>query len=116
MPSLATLQRRFGSNDFEVVAVSVDKGGAKAAAPFLQETKASELRLYVDPTGKSIEMLTALGLPATVLIDREGKEIGRLLARRIGRAQKPTGSSILPSTRASRKLIALPLCISHRAG
>jgi thiol-disulfide isomerase/thioredoxin len=79
MPSLATLQRRFGSNDFEVVAVSVDKGGAKVAAPFLQDTKASELRLYVDPTGKSIEMLTALGLPATVLIDREGKEIGRLL-------------------------------------
>jgi thiol-disulfide isomerase/thioredoxin len=79
MPSLATLQRRFGSNDFEVVAISVDKGGAKVAAPFLVETKATELRLYVDPTAKSIEMLTALGLPATVLIDREGKEIGRLL-------------------------------------
>jgi thiol-disulfide isomerase/thioredoxin len=79
MPSLAALQRRFGSDDFEVVAISVDKGGAKVAAPFLQETKASELRLYVDPTAKSIEMLTALGLPASVLIDREGKEIGRLL-------------------------------------
>jgi thiol-disulfide isomerase/thioredoxin len=79
MPSLAALQRRFGSNDFEVVAVSVDKGGAKVAATFLEETKASELRLYVDPTAKSIEMLTALGLPATVLVDREGKEIGRLL-------------------------------------
>jgi thiol-disulfide isomerase/thioredoxin len=79
MPSLAALQRRFGSNDFEVVAVSVDKGGAKVAAPFLEENKATELRLYVDPTAKSIEMLTALGLPATVLIDREGKEIGRLL-------------------------------------
>jgi thiol-disulfide isomerase/thioredoxin len=79
MPSLATLQRRFGSNDFEVIAISVDKGGASVAAPFLEETKATELRLYVDPTAKSIEMLTALGLPATVLIDRNGKEIGRLL-------------------------------------
>ena len=29
--------------DFEVVAISVDKGGAKVAAAFLDETKATEL-------------------------------------------------------------------------
>ena len=79
MPSLAALERRFGSNDFEVVAISVDREGAKVAAPFLAETGSTELRLYVDPTARSIEMLTALGLPATVLIDRQGREIGRML-------------------------------------
>jgi thiol-disulfide isomerase/thioredoxin len=79
MPSLAALQRRFGSKDFEVVAISVDRGGAKVAQQFLEETQARHLRLYVDPSAKSIETITALGLPATVLIDREGKEIGRLL-------------------------------------
>jgi thiol-disulfide isomerase/thioredoxin len=79
MPSLAALQRRFGSNEFEVVAISVDREGAKVAAPFLTETGSSELRLYVDPTARSIEMLTALGLPATVLVDRQGQEIGRML-------------------------------------
>ena len=79
MPSLAALQRRFGSKDFEVVAISVDRGGAKVAQQFLEETQSRLLRLYVDPSAKSIETITALGLPATVLIDREGKEIGRLL-------------------------------------
>jgi thiol-disulfide isomerase/thioredoxin len=79
MPSLAALQRRFGSKDFEVVAINVDRGGAKVAQQFLQETQARLLRLYVDPSAKSIETLTALGLPVTVLIDRDGKEIGRLL-------------------------------------
>jgi thiol-disulfide isomerase/thioredoxin len=79
MPSLAALQRRFGSKDFEVVAISVDRGGAKVAAKFLEETQSRLLRLYVDPSGKAIESVRALGLPATVLIDRQGREIGRLL-------------------------------------
>jgi thiol-disulfide isomerase/thioredoxin len=79
MPSLAALQRRFGSQDFEVVAISVDRGGGKVAQQFLEETQSRLLRLYVDPSAKSIETIMALGLPATVLIDREGKEIGRLL-------------------------------------
>ncbi|HYN00205.1 MAG TPA: TlpA disulfide reductase family protein [Aestuariivirgaceae bacterium] len=79
MPSFAALQRRFGSKDFEVVAISVDRGGAKVAQQFLDETQSRLLRLYIDPSAKSIETITALGLPATVLIDREGKEVGRLL-------------------------------------
>ena len=79
MPSLEALQRRFGSSDFEVVAISVDRGGVKVAQKFLEETQSGLLRLYVDPTAKAIETLRALGLPASVLIDRQGREIGRLL-------------------------------------
>jgi thiol-disulfide isomerase/thioredoxin len=79
MPSLEALQRRFGSKDFEVVAISVDRGGVKVAQQFLEDTQSRLLRLYVDPSAKAIETLGALGLPVTVLIDREGKEIGRLL-------------------------------------
>ena len=37
------------------------------------------LKLYVDPTGKALHQLSAIGLPATILIDRQGGEIGRLL-------------------------------------
>jgi hypothetical protein len=73
------LQRRFGSKDFEVVAISVDRGGPTMAQKFLDETQSRLLRLYVDPSAKSIETISALGLPATVLIDRQGREIGRLL-------------------------------------
>jgi thiol-disulfide isomerase/thioredoxin len=79
MPSLEALQRRFGSKDFEVVAISVDRGGLKVAQKFLEETQARLLRIYVDPSAKAIETLRALGLPVTVLIDRQGREIGRLL-------------------------------------
>jgi thiol-disulfide isomerase/thioredoxin len=79
MPTLAALQKQLGSKDFEVVALSVDRKGLEASSAFLKETGADSLGLYVDDTTKSLDDLQALGLPVTVLIDREGHEIGRLL-------------------------------------
>jgi thiol-disulfide isomerase/thioredoxin len=79
MPDLAELQKELGSDQFEVVAISVDRKGAEASAAFLKETGADNLKLYVEPTTAIVSDLQAAGLPATLLIDREGREIGRLL-------------------------------------
>ena len=79
MPTLANLQKQLGSKDFEVVALSVDRKGIVASSAFLKETGADSLGLYVDETTKSLDDLQAFGLPVTVLIDRKGREIGRLL-------------------------------------
>jgi hypothetical protein len=79
MPALAALQKQLGSKDFEVVAISVDRKGVEASSAFLKETGADGLKLYVEPTATILNDLQALGLPATVLVDREGKEIGRIL-------------------------------------
>jgi thiol-disulfide isomerase/thioredoxin len=79
MPTLADLQKQLGSRDFEVVAVSVDRKGIAASSAYLKETGADTLGLYVDETTKSLDDLQGLGLPLTVLVDRKGKEIGRLL-------------------------------------
>ena len=79
MPALAQLQKELGSDQFEVVAISVDKKGVEASAAFLKETGAENLKLYVEPSLTILNDLQAIGLPATVLIDRKGNEIGRLL-------------------------------------
>jgi thiol-disulfide isomerase/thioredoxin len=79
MPELAGLQKQLGSPDFEVVAVSLDRGGAEVAARFLKEIDADGLEVYVDPTSAALREMGAIGLPVSVLIDRQGKEIGRLL-------------------------------------
>jgi len=79
MPDLAALQKELGSNDFEVVALSVDRKGAEASSAFLKEVNASSLALYTDEQSKSLQALQAVGLPATLLIGRDGREIGRLL-------------------------------------
>ncbi|MBL8893037.1 MAG: TlpA family protein disulfide reductase [Rhizobiales bacterium] len=79
MPELDALQQKLGSPHFEVVAISVDRQGVPVARKFLDETKAGNLKLYVDTTARSLDAMKAVGLPATILIDREGKELGRLL-------------------------------------
>lgn len=79
MPDLAELQKELGSADFEVVAISVDRKGAEASSAFLKETGADNLALYIEPTTAIVNEFQALGLPATILIDRQGREIGRLL-------------------------------------
>jgi thiol-disulfide isomerase/thioredoxin len=79
MPALAELQKKLGGPDFEVLAISIDRKGTAASAAFLDEAKATALKLYVDPSSKALGALQAIGLPASVLVDRQGREIGRLL-------------------------------------
>jgi thiol-disulfide isomerase/thioredoxin len=79
MPMLDKLEAELGGKDFQVVAVNIDRGGAEKAKSFLAETGATHLTLYTDPTGKLFSRLKAVGMPTTLLIDREGREIGRLV-------------------------------------
>ncbi|MBX9589654.1 MAG: TlpA family protein disulfide reductase [Hyphomonadaceae bacterium] len=78
MPALDRLQKDMGSDKFEVVAVSVDRKGAAASKKFLDEIKVEHLALYVDATTRISADLRVVGLPATLLIDTEGREIGRM--------------------------------------
>jgi thiol-disulfide isomerase/thioredoxin len=82
MPALDQLQRELGGPDFEVVAVSIDTQQPEKARAFLEELKIGKLGFYADPTGKLFQDLKlagrAVGLPTTLLIDREGCEIGYL--------------------------------------
>lgn len=79
MPSLDRLQKDMGSDKFEVVAISVDRKGAAASKKFLDETQVERLALYVDATARLSSELRVVGLPATLLLDAQGREIGRLL-------------------------------------
>lgn len=79
MPDLDKLQAELGSDKFEVVAISVDRSGVNGAKKFLGEVGVAKLALYADPTAKLASELKVLGLPATLLVDAEGREVGRLL-------------------------------------
>lgn len=78
MPSLERLQQAMGSEKFEVVALAVDRTGLEAARKFLDGINVTSLKLYADPTTRSGSALRAVGMPTTILIDSEGREIGRL--------------------------------------
>ena len=78
MPSLDRLQQAIGSDKFEVVALSLDRQGAPASQKFLDEVKAKALKLYIDATGKQGVTLKLVGMPTTILINKDGLEVGRL--------------------------------------
>jgi thiol-disulfide isomerase/thioredoxin len=82
MPALDRLQAALGGPDFEVLALSLDRGGIPAVKSFYDELKLKALRIYVDPDGDALGKLGGLGIPLTVLIDREGRELWRVVGPR----------------------------------
>jgi thiol-disulfide isomerase/thioredoxin len=78
MPALNRLQEALGGDTFEVVALSLDRQGAAASQKFLDEVQATALKLYTDSTAKQGSALRLVGMPTTILIDAEGREVGRL--------------------------------------
>ena len=79
IPSLDRLQAELGGPDFEVIALSIDRGGAEVVREFYDEVGVSGLALYVDDSGQAAPALNVVGLPTTLLIDAEGRELGRLV-------------------------------------
>jgi thiol-disulfide isomerase/thioredoxin len=78
MPTLERLQADLGGADFEVVALSIDRKGLPVVKEFYEELGLQHLGMYVDASGKASRELSTLGVPTTLLIDREGNELGRL--------------------------------------
>lgn len=78
MPTLDNLNAQLGGPDFEVIALSLDRGGLDKPKTFYSEIGIKSLKLYGDKSGKSGRTFRAVGMPTTVLIGRNGKEIGRI--------------------------------------
>lgn len=81
MPTLDRLQAKLGGPDFEVVVVSIDQGdsGLFLVQEFFLEMGLKHLRIYNDATGEAARKVGSIGLPVTLLVGRDGKEIGRLV-------------------------------------
>ena len=78
-PTLDALQAELGSSEFKVVALSFDRAGADVVQDFYSEIGIRNLDLFIDPTMKTTTALGIPGLPTTLLIDRNGRELGRLV-------------------------------------
>ena len=76
MPALDRLQVTLGSADFEVVALAIDVGQINIIEDFYEQLGLNSLAIYHDSTGSASFKLNVNGIPATYLIDREGKGLG----------------------------------------
>lgn len=77
MPTLDRLQGTLAGTDALVLALSIDSKGPPAVKSFYREIGIKSLGIYVDATGSASRQLGAVGIPVTLLIDRDGREIGR---------------------------------------
>jgi thiol-disulfide isomerase/thioredoxin len=78
MPALDRLATTLGSDDFEVVPLSIDRD-MDVVRKFYLEVGIQKLGRYRDNSGRATRALGAVGIPTTLLIDRDGREIGRLI-------------------------------------
>ena len=81
MPSLAALESEKGSEDFQVIAISVDSSEDRAyARERLAELSGGVLDFYLAPPENwdIVYDAGAKGFPTTVIYDADGQEIARL--------------------------------------
>jgi hypothetical protein len=62
-----------------VVALSIDRAGIRVVDRFYDDIGVRHLARYIDSSGKAARDLGTYGLPTTLLVDPEGREIGRLV-------------------------------------
>ena len=79
LPALNALQRKFKKDDIAIVAVSQDRAGNKVVPPFYEKLGLRDLEIYLDNQSTLMAGFRVSGLPTTILIDRSGKEVARLV-------------------------------------
>lgn len=78
MPALDRLHALLKPEGFSVLALSSDRGGRAQVAPFYARVELRHLGIWLDPRGAAGRMLGVRGLPTSVIVDRQGREVARL--------------------------------------
>ena len=77
LASLDGLQTKLAGPDFEVVALCEDLNGPGGVARYYAKHGIRTLGVYVDGSFAAPRLLGTHGIPTTLLIDKDGREIGR---------------------------------------
>lgn len=79
MAALDRLQGTLAGDGLAVVAISQDRGGIDVVRPFYGKLGLNRLAVYLDPKGAVARDFKVEALPVTVVIDRKGREVGRMV-------------------------------------
>ncbi|MEO0387163.1 MAG: TlpA disulfide reductase family protein [Pseudomonadota bacterium] len=78
-PALDALEAALGGADFEVIALATGRNSLDGIARFNAEVGVEHLKTRLDPKSLGARQFGVMGLPVSVILDREGREIGRLI-------------------------------------
>ncbi len=82
LPTVDALQDRLGGEDFTFVPLSVDRAGASLVRRYYADHGIKHLPVYIDEGMNAAQAMLVNGIPYTILLNREGKEISRILGDR----------------------------------
>lgn len=78
MPQLSALQSELGGEDFEVLTIAAGRNSPAGISKFFKDAGITNLPRHQDPKQALASQMGIFGLPITVLIDPDGREIARL--------------------------------------
>lgn len=78
MPMLSALQSEFGGEQFEVLTLATGFNRPQAIQKFFNDISVDNLPRHQDPKQKLAAQMGIFGLPITVILNPDGKEIARL--------------------------------------
>jgi thiol-disulfide isomerase/thioredoxin len=78
MPSLDRLAGRLAGKDPAILLISEDRGGDHVVGPFFAKLGLAHLKTFLDPKSAVGQGFAVRGLPTTILIDKDGRELGRV--------------------------------------
>jgi len=78
MPQLDALQQELGGDDFAVVTVATGRNPVPAIELFFKQAGVTSLPMLRDPQQRMARSMAVLGLPMTMILNREGQEIARM--------------------------------------
>jgi peroxiredoxin len=81
MPSMETLYQQYKGRDFIFLTISLDYGGTELVKKFI-EKHGYHFPVLLDPQGRTLDLFEINKLPATIIIDKNGKMIGRAIGSR----------------------------------
>ena len=78
LPALDRMQQRLGGEEFEVVAISLDRSAEPARAMFVDRLALEHLDFLIEPAESLGKFFPVDVLPSNFIIDRDGRAIGML--------------------------------------
>ena len=79
MPEIIALQEAYRDRDFRVIAISEDYKGYDWAFSALKMLGGQDLTMLWDKGSAALKVVGVQGLPVTLLVDRQGREVARLI-------------------------------------
>tara|TARA_B110000116_G_scaffold265301_1_gene274311 strand:+ start:59 stop:574 length:516 start_codon:yes stop_codon:yes gene_type:complete len=79
MPSLDLLQSESRLNNLKIFPINIGQENLLKSVIFFKELKIKNLDIYYNPTVTLAKKFSLIGLPTTILFNKEGKEFARII-------------------------------------